>query len=34
MGRDEFYKGKTADILVEQVQKLGGIITKEDFSQL
>jgi len=31
-GRDEFYKGKTADILVEQVQKLGGIITKEDLA--
>ena len=31
-GRDDFYKGKTADILVEQVQKLGGIITKEDLA--
>lgn len=29
-GRDEFYKGKTADLLVDYVQKLGGIITKED----
>ena len=29
-GRDEFYKGKTAEILVEYVQKLGGIITMED----
>ena len=31
-GRDEFYKGETADILVEQVQKLGGIMTKEDLA--
>ncbi len=31
-GRDEFYEGKTADILVEYVQKLGGIITKEDLA--
>ena len=31
-GRDEFYKGETADILVEQVQELGGIITKEDLA--
>jgi len=29
-GRDEFYKGETADLLVNYVQKLGGIITKED----
>ncbi len=29
-GRDEFYKGKTADILVSYLQDLGGIITKED----
>ena len=29
-GRDEFYKGKTADILITYLQKLGGIITKED----
>jgi len=29
-GRDEFYKGETADLLVNSVQKLGGIITKED----
>lgn len=29
-GRDEFYKGKTADLLIDCVQKLGGIITKED----
>jgi len=31
-GRAEFYKGKTADILVDYVQKLGGIITKEDLA--
>ena len=29
-GRDEFYKGKTATLLVDYVQNLGGIITKED----
>ena len=32
-GRDEFYKGKTADILVDYVQNLGGIITKEDLEK-
>ncbi len=32
-GRDEFYKGKTADILVAYVQKLGGVITKEDLAK-
>ena len=32
-GRDEFYKGKTADILVECIQGLGGIITKEDLAK-
>ncbi|MCK5678837.1 MAG: gamma-glutamyltransferase, partial [Flavobacteriaceae bacterium] len=32
-GRDEFYKGKTADILVDYVQQLGGIITKEDLEK-
>jgi len=32
-GRDEFYKGQTADILVDYVQKLGGIITKEDLAR-
>lgn len=29
-GRDEFYRGKTADLIVNYVQGLGGIITKED----
>jgi len=29
-GKDDFYKGKTADLIVEQIKKLGGIITKED----
>ena len=32
-GRDEFYKGKTADLIVEYVQSLGGIITKEDLAK-
>ncbi len=32
-GRDEFYKGETADILVKYVQDLGGIITKEDLAK-
>ncbi len=32
-GRDEFYKGKTADMLVKYVQGLGGIITKEDLAK-
>ncbi len=32
-GRDEFYKGKTAKMLVEYVQNLGGIITKEDLAK-
>ncbi|MDB9873906.1 gamma-glutamyltransferase [Flavobacteriaceae bacterium] len=31
-GRDEFYKGETAKIIVDQVQKLGGIMTKEDLA--
>jgi gamma-glutamyltranspeptidase/glutathione hydrolase len=29
-GRDGFYKGETANILVNYVQKLGGIISKKD----
>jgi gamma-glutamyltranspeptidase/glutathione hydrolase len=29
-GSDGFYKGKTAEMLVNCVQKLGGIITKKD----
>jgi len=32
-GRDEFYKGATADMLVDYVQNLGGIITKEDLAK-
>ncbi len=32
-GQDEFYTGKTADILVEYIQQLGGIITKEDLAK-
>jgi gamma-glutamyltranspeptidase/glutathione hydrolase len=32
-GRDEFYKGETADIIVEYIQQLGGIITKEDLGK-
>ncbi|HEY9169357.1 MAG TPA: gamma-glutamyltransferase [Lutibacter sp.] len=33
LGRDGFYKGETAEILVNYVQKLGGIITKEDLEK-
>lgn len=29
-GKDEFYKGKTAEILVKYIQDRGGIITMED----
>ncbi len=29
-GRDGFYKGKVADLLVKQISEFGGIITKED----
>ncbi|MDX1828456.1 MAG: gamma-glutamyltransferase [Lutibacter sp.] len=29
-GRDGFYKGKTADLLVNYVKKVGGIITHDD----
>ena len=32
-GRDGFYKGKTADMLIGYVQKLGGIITHEDLEK-
>jgi len=32
-GRDEFYNGETSGILVEYIQNLGGIITKEDLSK-
>ena len=31
-GRDEFYKGKTAGHLIDKIQKLGGIMTKEDLA--
>lgn len=31
-GQDEFYKGKTAKILVEYLQKRGGIITLKDLA--
>ena len=29
-GRDGFYKGKTAEFIINKVQNLGGIITKKD----
>jgi gamma-glutamyltranspeptidase/glutathione hydrolase len=32
-GKDEFYKGKTAKILVDYIQKRGGIITMKDLAQ-
>jgi len=32
-GRDEFYKGKTAELLVSYIQDLGGVITKEDLEK-
>lgn len=32
-GRDEFYKGKTAKILVDYLQEKGGIITLKDLKQ-
>lgn len=32
-GRDGFYKGKVADLLVEQVSSLGGYITLEDLEK-
>lgn len=31
-GKDEFYKGKTAELLVNYLNNLGGIITKEDLA--
>ncbi|MEL4454584.1 gamma-glutamyltransferase [Lutimonas vermicola] len=32
-GRAEFYEGKTADLLVDYLSELGGIITKEDLKK-
>ncbi len=32
-GRDGFYKGKTAELLITYVQKLGGIITHQDLEK-
>lgn len=32
-GREEFYSGKTGELLVDYVQKLGGIITMEDLER-
>lgn len=32
-GKDEFYKGKTAKILVDYLQKKGGIITLKDLAK-
>lgn len=32
-GKDEFYKGKTAKILVDYIQKRGGIITLKDLAK-
>lgn len=31
-GADDFYKGKTADLLVGQMQRDGGLITKDDLA--
>lgn len=32
-GADEFYKGKTADLLAAQMQRDGGLITKQDLAE-
>ena len=32
-GRDEFYIGETAELLVDYIKNLGGIITKEDLEK-
>ena len=32
-GKDEFYKGETAKIMIDYIQSLGGIITKEDLNK-
>ncbi|WP_141430906.1 gamma-glutamyltransferase [Bacillus sp. 03113] len=31
-GRDEFYKGELADLIVSSLQEKGGLLTKEDFA--
>lgn len=31
-GKEEFYSGETAQILVDHMEKIGGIITKEDLA--
>ena len=32
-GRDEFYSGITADMIVNHINKLGGIVSLEDLSK-